>query len=36
LAGHIHNQSVDVINGIPQVVSEANAEGGYLQVDFTS
>jgi hypothetical protein len=34
LAGHIHNQSVDVINGIPQVVSEANAEGGFLQVDF--
>lgn len=34
LAGHIHNQSVDVINGIPQVVSESNAEGGYLQVDF--
>jgi hypothetical protein len=36
LAGHIHNQSVDVINGIPQVVSEANAEAGYLLVDFTT
>lgn len=35
LAGHIHNQSIDVINGIPQIVSEANAEGGYLQVHFT-
>lgn len=35
LAGHIHNQSVDILNGIPQVVAEANAEGGYLQVRFT-
>jgi hypothetical protein len=34
LAGHIHNQSVDVLNGIPQVVTEANAEGGYLQLNF--
>ena len=34
LAGHIHNQSIDVVNGIPQVVAEANAEGGYLQVKF--
>jgi DNA repair exonuclease SbcCD nuclease subunit len=34
LTGHIHNQSVDVINGIPQIVSEANAKGGYLQVHF--
>lgn len=35
LAGHIHNQSVDIINGIPQIVTESNAEGGYLQVHFT-
>lgn len=34
LAGHIHNQSVDVLNGIPQVVAESNAEGGYLQLSF--
>jgi hypothetical protein len=36
LAGHIHQPSVDVINGIPQVVAAANANGGYLQVNFTS
>lgn len=35
LAGHIHDQSIDIINGIPQVVTESNAEGGYLQVIFT-
>lgn len=35
LAGHIHDQSIDIINGIPQVVAEANAEGGYLQVYFS-
>jgi predicted MPP superfamily phosphohydrolase len=34
LAGHIHNQSVDVVNGIPQIVTESNAEGGFLQVSF--
>lgn len=34
LAGHIHHQSIDVVNGIPQIVSEANAEGGFLQIDF--
>jgi UDP-2,3-diacylglucosamine pyrophosphatase LpxH len=34
LAGHIHNQSVDIINGIPQIVTESNAEGGFLQVRF--
>lgn len=34
LAGHIHNQSVDIINGIPQIVAESNAEGGFLQVHF--
>lgn len=36
LAGHIHQPSVDVINGIPQVVAAANANGGYLQVNFVS
>jgi hypothetical protein len=36
LAGHIHQPSVDVINGIPQVVAAANANGGYLQVNFNT
>lgn len=34
LAGHIHNQSVDIINGIPQIVTESNAEGGFLEIGF--
>ncbi len=34
LAGHIHKQSLDVINGIPQIVTDANAVGAYLQVEF--
>ena len=36
LAGHIHQPSVDVVNGIPQVVAAANANGGYLQVSFNA
>lgn len=34
LAGHIHQQSIDVINGIPQIVTNANATGAHLQVEF--
>jgi hypothetical protein len=34
LAGHIHQQSLDVVNGIPQIVTNANAMGGHLQVEF--
>lgn len=34
-AGHIHQPSMDIIQGIPQVVVEANAEGGYLQLEFS-
>lgn len=34
LTGHIHNQSIDIINGIPQIVAEANAEGGFLHINF--
>ena len=34
LAGHIHKQSLDVINGIPQVVTDANAVGAFLEVEF--
>lgn len=33
LAGHIHKPSVDVMNGVPQVVTAANAEGGFLDVE---
>jgi hypothetical protein len=35
LAGHIHNPSVDVLNGLPQIVAEANAEGGFLQIQVS-
>jgi hypothetical protein len=34
LAGHIHKPSVDVVNGIPQIVCEANARGGYLDIEL--
>ena len=34
LAGHTHKQSLDVINGIPQIVTDANAVGAYLQVEL--
>ena len=32
-AGHIHQPSVDVIHGVPQVVSGANATGAHLIVE---
>lgn len=31
-AGHIHRQSVEFINSIPQFVSDANATGAYLDI----
>ncbi len=31
-AGHIHRQSIDVINGIPQFVTGANATGAFMDV----
>lgn len=34
LAGHIHQQSLDVMNGMPQIVAPANAQGGYLAIEF--
>jgi hypothetical protein len=34
IAGHIHRPSLDLINGIPQVVSEANARGACLEIEF--
>jgi predicted phosphodiesterase len=34
LAGHTHQQSLDVLNGLPQIVAYANANGAYLKVEF--
>ena len=34
LAGHIHRPSLDVVHGIPQVVTDANATGAHLLVEF--
>lgn len=34
LAGHIHRPTLDIIQGIPQVVTDANATGAYLKVEF--
>lgn len=33
-AGHIHRQSIDVVNGIPQFVTNANAVGAFMDVRF--
>lgn len=33
-AGHIHRRSIDVINGIPQFVTNTNAYGAYTDVSF--
>ena len=33
-AGHIHRPSLDVQNGIPQFVTDANATGAYLLIEF--
>ena len=33
-AGHIHRQSVDVVNGIPQFVTDANAVGAFADISF--
>ena len=33
-AGHIHRNSVDVIDGIPQFVTDDNASGAYIDVEF--
>ncbi|OQB41727.1 MAG: Calcineurin-like phosphoesterase [Candidatus Hydrogenedentes bacterium ADurb.Bin179] len=34
LAGHTHRQSLDIKNGIPQLVSRENASGFYLEVNI--
>lgn len=33
LTGHIHKPTLDVIKGIPQLVTDANATGAYLKVE---
>jgi predicted phosphodiesterase len=33
-AGHIHKPSLDCVNGVPQVVAEANATGAYVTAEF--
>ena len=32
--GHIHKSSIEITNGKPQIVSDDNASGGYLEIDF--
>ena len=32
--GHIHQNSIEIIKGKPQIVSDDNASGGYLDIDF--
>lgn len=33
-SGHIHRNSIEIIKGKPQIVSDDNASGGYLDIDF--
>jgi UDP-2,3-diacylglucosamine pyrophosphatase LpxH len=33
-AGHIHRNSIEMIKGIPQIVTDDNASGGYLDINF--
>ena len=33
-AGHIHKNSIEIIKGKPQIVSDDNASGGFLDIDF--
>lgn len=33
-AGHIHQNSIEIINGKPQLVSDDNASGAYLNISF--
>ena len=34
-AGHIHQKSIEIIKGIPQIVSDDNASGAFLDVNFS-
>ncbi|MBK7635375.1 MAG: hypothetical protein WAT22_09710 [Saprospiraceae bacterium] len=36
LAGELIFQSLDIIRGKPQFVTDANAKGAYLQIDINS
>ena len=31
-SGHIHQNSIEIIKGKPQIVSDDNASGGYLEL----
>ena len=33
-AGHIHQNSMELIKGKPQIVADDNASGGYLEINF--
>jgi len=33
-AGHIHRNSIEIIKGKPQIVSDDNASGAYLDIDL--
>ncbi|MBK1883828.1 metallophosphoesterase [Luteolibacter pohnpeiensis] len=33
-AGHTHRAALDVMNGIPQFVTDANATGAYMELEF--
>ena len=33
-AGHVHQQTIDSVNGIPQFCARANAMGAFLEIDF--
>lgn len=33
-AGHVHRPSLDLVNGVPQVVTEANAVGAWLEIEL--
>jgi hypothetical protein len=33
-AGHVHQQSIDIVRGTPQVCARANATGAFLEINF--
>ncbi len=33
-SGHIHEPTLDLINGLPSVVTDANAQGAFLKISF--
>jgi hypothetical protein len=34
-AGHIHQKSIEIIKGIPQIVTDDNASGAFLDIKFS-